>query len=101
MHPILIFLLIGVVSRVESKTPTFRSDAADYMEAGFKTLRRRGGSQKDFTRIEISAKPLQMVEDPANIDTHRVSVELKTGVEQQHMFAQCFTWDAQATGCGL
>ena len=53
-----IFLFLGWcihLSLVEGKTPRFRGDAESFMDAGFRTLRRRGGVQKDFTKIEVTA----------------------------------------------
>ena len=75
-------MLLGcftVLSTVEGKTPKFRTDAGSFMEAGFRTVRRRGGLQSDFTKIEVTARPLSMVESPLDIDTNRVSIEIKTG----------------------
>ena len=54
-----IFLFLGWcihLSLVEGKTPRFRGDAESFMDAGFRTLRRRGGLQKDFTKIEVTAR---------------------------------------------
>ena len=68
-----------ILRMVEGKTPTFRTDASSFMEAGFRTVRRRGGLQSDFTKIEVTARPLSMVETPLDIDTNRVSIEIKTG----------------------
>ena len=76
------FVFLGcftILSLVEGKTPTFRADAGSFMEAGFRTVRRRGGLQSDFTKIEVTARPLSMVETPLDIDTNRVSIEIKTG----------------------
>ena len=70
-----------ILRMVEGKTPTFRTDAGSFMEAGFRTVRRRGGLQSDFTKIEVTARPLSMVETPLDIDTNRVSIEIKTGVD--------------------
>ena len=78
-----IFLFLGWcihLSLVEGKTPRFRSDAESFMDAGFRTLRRRGGVQKDFTKIEVIARPLRMVETPLDIDANRVSIEIKSGM---------------------
>ena len=68
-----------ILSMVEGKTPIFQTDAGSFMEAGFRTVRRRGGLQSDFTKIEVTARPLSMVETPLDIDTNRVSIEIKTG----------------------
>ena len=75
------FTILSIVELkiVEGKTPTFRTDAGSFMEAGFRTVRRRGGLQSDFTKIEVTARPLSMVETPLDIDTNRVSIEIKTG----------------------
>ena len=74
-----ITLAVTLVSLAEAKSPMFRSEAAEHMDAGFKVVKRRGTSAKDFTRIEVSARPLLMVEEPGLIDTNRVTVEMKTG----------------------
>ena len=70
------FLLVGSVAYVESGSPTFSSNAVEHIRAEFKTVRR---TRKDFTKIEISAQPGRMVEDPSDIDTNRVTVETKAG----------------------
>ena len=78
-----IFLFLGWcihLSLVEGKAPRFREDAESFMDAGFRTLRRRGGLQKDFTKIEVTARPLRMVETPLDIDANRVSIEIKSGM---------------------
>ena len=77
--PVVLLGCFTVLSMVEGKTPKFRTDAGSFMEAGFRTVRRRGGLQSDFTKIEVAARPLSMVESPLDIDTNRVSIEIKTG----------------------
>lgn len=79
---LLALLLTVSLSSVGSSTPRFRSTAAEHMGAGFKVLRRLGAERKDFTQIEVTARPLLMVEDPADIDTDRVTVEIKAGGEE-------------------
>ena len=69
-------LLVGSVAYVESGAPTFSSNAVEHIRAEFKTVRR---TRKDFTKIEITAQPGRMVEDPSDIDTNRVTVETKAG----------------------
>ena len=56
-----ITLAVTLVSLAEAKSPMFRSEAAEHMDAGFKVVKRRGTFAKDFTRIEVSARPLLMV----------------------------------------
>ena len=73
-----LFLLLGVLL-TDCRTPRFKDSAMKDIEAGFKTVRRAGGAQKDFTKIEITAKPLEMVEDSASIDKNRVTVEIQAG----------------------
>ena len=60
-------------------TPTilFKENAADYIEADFKKIVRMGVTKEDFTKLEISAKPLMMVKD-MSVDKNRVTVEIKT-----------------------
>ena len=70
------FLLVGSVAYVESGAPTFSSNAVEHIRADFKTVRR---TRKDFTKIEITAQPGRMVEEPNDIDTNRVTVETKAG----------------------
>ena len=41
----------------------FKENAADYMEADFKKIVRMGVTKEDYTKLEISAKPLMKVED--------------------------------------
>ena len=77
-----LFLLTVVLTStvsVVSSGPSFRSDAAQQMEAGFKTFTRQGEERRDFTRIEVTARPLLMVQDPSNIDKNRVTLEIKAG----------------------
>ena len=78
MFQVYLFLFLGVLLG-DCRTPRFKDTAMKDIEAGFKTVRRAGGAQKDFTKIEISAKPLKMVEDSASIDKNRVSVEIQAG----------------------
>ena len=73
-----LFMLIGVLI-TDCRTLRFKDSAVQYIEAGFKTVRRAGGTQKDFTKIEITAKPLEMMEDSTSIDKNRVSVETQAG----------------------
>ena len=44
-----------------TQTIIFKENAADYIEADYKTIVRMGVSKDDFTKLEISAKPLLMV----------------------------------------
>ena len=66
---------------VEGKTPTFRVNAGSFMDAGYKKVIRGGEVQSDVTSIEVTARLHRMVETPMDIDTDRVSIEIKTGVD--------------------
>ena len=66
---------------VEGKTPTFRVNAGSFMDAGYKKVIRGGEVQSDVTSIEVTARLHRMVETPMDIDTNRVSIEIKTGVD--------------------
>ena len=63
----------------DSASPQFSLGAGSHMKAGFRTVTRKSGSQTDFSVLEMSARPLLMVEDPAQVDTARVTLEIKTG----------------------
>ena len=66
---------------VEGKTPTFRVNAGSFMSAGYQKVIRGGELRNDVTSIEVTARLHRMVERPMDIDTDRVSVEIKTGVD--------------------
>ena len=93
------FLLVGSVAYVESGAPTFSSNAVEHIRADFKTVRR---TRKDFTRIEITAQPGRMVEEPNDIDTNRVTVETKAGnLEFSPVLVKTLTLGIQAGAIGL
>ena len=64
---------------VEGKTPTFR--VGSFMDAGYKKVIRGGEVQSDVTSIEVTARLHRMVETLMYIDTNRVFIEIKTGVD--------------------
>ena len=93
------FLLVGSVAYVESGAPIFSSNAVEHIRADFKTVRR---TRKDFTRIEITAQPGRMVEEPNDIDTNRVTVETKAGnLEFSPVLVKTLTLGIQAGAIGL
>merc|ERR1719334_2131752 len=76
---ILQFLLSWVILSVVSSVPVLSPTAGQHIKAAFKTVKRRGEIKTDFTKMEVTAKPLKMVENPQDIDTNRVSLEIKAG----------------------
>ena len=66
---------------VEGKQPSFRVNAGSFMDAGYKKVIWGGEVQSDVTCIEVTARLHRMVETPMDIDTDRVSIEIKTGVD--------------------
>jgi len=69
---------LGLVSSSTSATPIFKGNAADFIEAGFKKTIRRGIEKEDFTKIEIAARPLLMVQDVLSIEKNHVTLEIKS-----------------------
>ena len=65
---------------VEGKQPSFRVNAGSFMDAGYKKVIRGGEVQTNVTSIEVIALLHRMVKTPLDIDTDRVSIEIKTGV---------------------
>eukprot|EP00090_Calanus_glacialis_P038230 TRINITY_DN6681_c1_g1_i1.p1 TRINITY_DN6681_c1_g1~~TRINITY_DN6681_c1_g1_i1.p1 ORF type:complete len:594 (+),score=118.67 TRINITY_DN6681_c1_g1_i1:126-1907(+) len=74
-----VLVMTVLVSFVKSKSPSFKDNAADFIQAGFKITTRRGEEKKDYTKLEIEAQPLLMVHDSSSIDKNRVTIEVKTG----------------------
>jgi hypothetical protein len=68
-----LFLILPVTPSI-----IFKENAADYIEADYKKIVRMGVTREDFTKLEISAKPLMMVTDMKRVDKNRVTVEIKT-----------------------
>ena len=66
-------------SIVQGTSPSFKDNAADFIQAGFKITTRRGEEKKDYTKLEIEAQPLLMVHDSSSIDKNRVTIEVKSG----------------------
>ena len=82
MAPLKLFVgFLTMQTIVEGKTPTFRVNAGSFMDAGYKKVIRGGEVQSDVTSIEVTARLHRMVETPMDIDTDRVSIEIKTGVD--------------------
>ena len=75
---------------VEGKTPTFRVNAGSFMDAGYKKVIRGGEVQTNVTSIEVTALLHRMVETPLDIDTDRVSIEIKTGADGDIMLLTLF-----------
>ena len=65
---------------VEGKIPTFRVNPGSFMDAGYKKVIRGGELQSNVTSIEVTARLHRMVKTLMDIDTDRVSIEIKTGV---------------------
>ena len=72
---------LTMLTIVEGKTPTFRVNAGSFMSAGYQKVVRGGELRNDVTSIEVTARLHRMVETPMDIDTDRVSIEIKTGVD--------------------
>ena len=73
-----LFVVFLLISQVSSSL-IFKENAVDFVEAGFKKIMRMGVAKLDFTKLEISAKPLLMVQDMKSVDKDRVTIEIKSG----------------------
>jgi len=74
-----VVVIIGLFSSAHSSPPNFVDNAADFIDAGFKKLTRRGVEKEDFTKIDVEAQPLSMIETPSSIDTNHITLEIKSG----------------------
>ena len=82
---ILLSLLVPVWAK---SSLIFKTTALDHVEAGFKKTMRMGVAKEDFTQIEISAKPLLMVEDVNTVDKKRITLEIKADSEPWKVVVQ-------------
>ena len=79
MSAINILVILALVSTsLASRQPEFKSDAADKMTIQHKTNTRRREQIHDYTKLEIEASLMDMLEDGSNIDKDRVLVEYKS-----------------------
>ena len=78
-----VILVIFCLSESQAATgPVFKSNAVDHMNIEHKKSWRRGENVYDFTKLEVGAKLLDMLEDPSVIDKQRVTVEFKSAVTE-------------------
>ena len=77
----LLLCLLGVVSQVSSQCsqPSFKDDSISRVEAGFKTIRKRGKITFDYRKIEVIYSPFLMVNDPNCIEESQLNLEVKSG----------------------
>ena len=71
------WLLVILVHSACCSVPVFLPSASDHLHLDFSSVRRHGETQTDYSRIEITAQPRLMVEDPEEVD--RVTVEMRVG----------------------
>lgn len=69
----------GLICSSLSVTPSFLENAGDFMDVGFKKMVRRGEDNKDFSRLEIEARPLLMVVDKEGISKDEITIEVRAG----------------------
>jgi len=76
-----VVLLGCVVTTVSSECsqPTFKEDAVSRVEAGYKTIRKRGRLSYDYSTVDIVYYPFLMVEDPACIEESQLNLQVKSG----------------------
>jgi len=77
-----VIIISGLITTGKCATPSFKDNAGDFMVVGFKKIVRRGEENKDFSKLEIEARPLLMVEDKEVIDKDDIIVEVKAGDDE-------------------
>merc|ERR1719245_1541725 len=69
---------IFLVFCVSGGLALFTEDARDKIEINHSTTVRRGQTNYDYTKLEVEATLLEMVEDPESIDRENVRLEFKS-----------------------
>jgi len=80
MFSSVILVIVCLSESHAASGPLFKSNAVDHMNIEHKKSWRRGENVYDFTKLEVGAKLLDMLEDPSVIDKQRVTVEFKSAV---------------------
>ena len=71
------WLLVILVQSACCSIPVFLPSTSNHLHLDFSSVRRHGETQTDYSRIEITAQPRLMVEDPEDVD--RVTLEMRVG----------------------
>ena len=74
-----VLALLVTGARSKCSQPSFKADATSRVEAGFKTIMKRGQLNYDYRTIDIVYSPFLMVEDPACIEEAQLNLEVKSG----------------------
>jgi len=77
-----VITICGLISSTHCATPTFKENAGDFMFVGYKMIVRRGEENKDFSKLEIEARPLLMVDNKEVIEKDDITVEVKAGDDE-------------------
>ena len=72
-------LLLLLLTIPVSHTISLLDTAGDQVTAEYKNVVRMGVRIADYTKLEISAKPLLMVEESESVDKTSVSIEISVG----------------------
>lgn len=77
----LLLCVVGLIAKVRSECgePEFKEDAVSRVQAGFKTIRKRGRETFDYRKIEVVYSPFLMVQDPSCIEESQLNLEVKSG----------------------
>merc|ERR1719471_896099 len=75
-----IVILASSISSIDAKQPEFKTNAVDSIKIEHKNQYRRSETHHDYTKLEIEASIMEMLEDNTVIDKNNVVVEFKSEV---------------------
>jgi len=75
------FIVVNMISLsiTTASNIRFRANAVDFVKVGYKTVTRRGELKEDYSKLEIEAQPLLMVEESSSVDKSKIRIEIKSG----------------------
>jgi len=77
---ILCSVIVILASSIHAKQPEFKTNAVDSIKIEHKNQYRRSETHHDYTKLEIEASIMEMLEDNTVIDKNNVVVEFKSEV---------------------
>jgi len=79
-----IVILASSISSIDAKQPEFKTNAVDSIKIEHKNQYRRSETHHDYTKLEIEASIMEMLEDNTVIDKNRVEIEFKSEVMEEY-----------------
>ena len=77
-----VLLLVAALGHARAAGPVFKQEAAEEMRVEHRTSIRGGETVHDYTKLEVEARLLDMLEDPGVVVKDRVLVEHKDSRQQ-------------------